>query len=95
MWSTGWCATHANLAVGFLLAVRGAGLDRGLRAGIPSETLTSPQTLIWSMAVGLSCLQALLMRAVAMARIADMIRSSAREDRGAGCDRAEAARDRR
>ena len=65
---------HANLAVGFLLPFVIPALVAVLTAGIPAETLTSPQTLIWTMALWAYLPAALIMRAVAMARIADMIR---------------------
>jgi hypothetical protein len=66
--------SHANLAVGFLLPFVIPALVAVLTAGIPPETLTSPQTLIWTMALWAYLPAALIMRAVAMARIADMIR---------------------
>jgi hypothetical protein len=66
--------SHANLAVGFLLPFVIPAFVAVLTTGIPAETLTSPQTLIWSMALWAYMPAALIMRAVAMARIADMIR---------------------
>ena len=66
--------SHANLAVGFLLPFVIPALVAVLTRGIPAETLTSPQTLIWTMALWAYMPAALIMRAVAMARIADMIR---------------------
>jgi hypothetical protein len=65
---------HANLAVGFLLPFVIPALVAVLTSGIPAETLTSPQTLIWTMALWAYLPAALIMRAVAMARIGDMIR---------------------
>lgn len=66
--------SHMNLAVGFLLPFVIPAIVAVLTTGIPAETLTSPQTLIWSMALWAYLPAALIMRAVAMARIADMIR---------------------
>ncbi len=66
--------SHANLAVGFLLPFVIPAIIAVLTRGIPAETLTSPQTLIWAMALWAYLPAALIMRAVAMARIADMIR---------------------
>lgn len=66
--------SHANLAVGFLLPFVIPAMVAVLTTGIPADTLTSPQTLIWAMALWAYMPAALIMRAVAMARIADMIR---------------------
>lgn len=66
--------SHMNLAVGFLLPFVIPALVALLTTGIPAETLTSPQTLIWAMALWAYLPAALIMRAVAMARIAEMIR---------------------
>jgi hypothetical protein len=66
--------SHINLAVGFLLPFVIPAMVALLTAGIPANTLTSPQTLIWAMALWAYLPAALIMRAVAMARIADMIR---------------------
>lgn len=66
--------SYANLTVGFLLPFVIPALVAVLTTGIPAATLTSPQTLIWTMALWAYLPAALIMRAVAMARIADMIR---------------------
>jgi hypothetical protein len=66
--------SHVNLAVGFLLPFVIPAVVAALTSGIPAETLTSPQTQIWTMALWAYMPAALIMRAVAMARIADMIR---------------------
>jgi hypothetical protein len=66
--------SYANLTVGFLLPFVIPALVAVLTSGIPASTLTSPQTLIWTMALWAYLPAALIMRAVAMARIADMIR---------------------
>ncbi|WP_374645133.1 hypothetical protein [Tabrizicola sp.] len=67
--------SRVNLAVGFLLPFVVPALIVGLTAGLPPGTLTSPQTLIWTMAAWAYLPASLLMRGVAMARIADMIRT--------------------
>jgi hypothetical protein len=63
-----------NLTVGFLLPFVVPALIALLTSGLPAATITSPQTLIWSMAAWAFLPASLLMRGVAMARIADMIR---------------------
>ena len=63
-----------NLAVGFLLPFVVPALITLLTAGLPPATMTSPQTLVWSMAAWAFLPASLLMRGVAMARVADMIR---------------------
>jgi hypothetical protein len=45
-----------------------------LTSGLPAAAITSPQTLIWTMAAWAFLPASLLMRGVAMARVADMIR---------------------
>lgn len=67
--------SRVNLAVGFLLPFVVPALIVGLSSGLPATTLTSPQTLIWTMAAWAYLPASLLMRGVAMARIADMIRT--------------------
>ena len=67
--------SRVNLAVGFLLPFVVPALIVGLTSGLPAGTLTSPQTLIWTMAAWAYLPASLLMRGVAMARIADMIRT--------------------
>lgn len=67
--------SRVNLAVGFLLPFIVPALIVGLTSGLPAGTLTSPQTLIWTMAAWAYLPASLLMRGVAMARIADMIRT--------------------
>jgi hypothetical protein len=44
-------------------------------SGLPADTVTSPQTLIWTMAAMAYLPASLLMRGVAMGRIADMVRT--------------------
>jgi len=65
---------RVNLALGFLLPFVVPALVAILTAGLPPETLTAPQTLVWSMAAWAFLPASLLMRGVAMARIADMVR---------------------
>ena len=63
-----------NLAIGFLLPFVVPALFVMLTSGLPPDTVTEAQPLIWG-AAGWAFLPAsLLMRGVAMARVADMIR---------------------
>ena len=64
-----------NLAVGFLLPFVVPALVTLFTSGLPTNIISSPQTLIWSMAAWAFLPASLLMRGVAMARIADMIRT--------------------
>ncbi len=64
-----------NLAVGFLLPFLIPALVAVASTGLPPATLTSAQTLIWTMAAWSFLPASLLMRGVAMGRIADMIRT--------------------
>ncbi|MDZ4066959.1 MAG: hypothetical protein U1E06_08910 [Tabrizicola sp.] len=64
-----------NLAVGFLLPFLIPTLVTLASSGLPPSTLTSAQTLIWTMAAWAFLPASLLMRGVAMGRIADMIRT--------------------
>lgn len=66
---------RVNLGVGFLLPFVVPALIALFSAGLPSTVVASPQTLIWSMAAWAFLPASLLMRGVAMARIADMIRT--------------------
>lgn len=66
--------SRVNLAVGFLLPFIAPALIAILTSGLPAATVTSAQTLIWAMAAWAFLPASLLMRGVAMARIADMIR---------------------
>lgn len=67
--------SRLNLAVGFLLPFVVPALVVLLTAGLPADTITAPQTLIWTIAALAYLPASLLMRGVAMARIADMIRT--------------------
>lgn len=66
--------SRVNLATGFLLPFVIPALISVLTMGLPPATMTSPQTLIWTMAAWAFLPASLLMRGVAMARVADMIR---------------------
>jgi hypothetical protein len=66
---------RVNLGVGFLLPFVVPALIALFTSGLPSTVIASPQTLIWSMAAWAFLPASLLMRGVAMARIADMIRT--------------------
>jgi hypothetical protein len=65
---------HFNLAVGFLLPFLVPTLIALGTAGLPPQSLISAQTLTWTMAAWAFLPASLLMRGVAMGRIADMIR---------------------
>jgi hypothetical protein len=78
-----------NLGVGFLLPFLVPALIALLTSGLPSHVIASQQTLIWSIAAWAFLPASLLMRGVAMARIADMIRT--KRDRKIAAE-AEAAR---
>lgn len=64
-----------NLAVGFLLPFLVPTLIAVGTAGLPPQSLISAQTLTWTMAAWAFLPASLLMRGVAMGRIADMIRT--------------------
>jgi len=64
-----------NLSLGFLLPFLIPAVVSVASVGFEPLTLTSPQTLIWTVAAWAFLPASLLMRGVAMARIAAMIRS--------------------
>jgi hypothetical protein len=66
---------RVNLAVGFLLPFLVPATITVVTAGLPPGTIMSPQTLVWTMAGWAFLPASLLMRGVAMGRIADMIRT--------------------
>jgi hypothetical protein len=66
---------RVNLGVGFLLPFVVPALIAVLSSGLPTNVIASPQSLIWSIAAWAFLPASLLMRGVAMARIADMIRT--------------------
>lgn len=91
--------SRINLTVGFLLPFVVPTLIAVITAGLPASTITSSQTLIWTMAAWAFLPASLLMRGVSMARIADMIRTKrdrkiAEDEAAAAADRAEDGRDR-
>ncbi|NPD14303.1 hypothetical protein HOY34_03700 [Xinfangfangia sp. D13-10-4-6] len=63
-----------NLSLGFLLPFLIPAVVNLVSSGFSPVTLTSPQTLIWTMAAWAFIPASLLMRGVAMGRIAAMIR---------------------
>ena len=63
-----------NLTIGFLLPFLVPTVIAVGTSGLPAATLTSSQTLVWTMAAWSYLPASLLMRGVAMGRIADMIR---------------------
>ncbi len=65
---------RVNLALGFLLPFLVPAVVKVASAGFEPLTLTSPQTLIWTMAAWAFLPASLFMRGIAMARIAEMIR---------------------
>ncbi|MES2665161.1 MAG: hypothetical protein V4712_03625 [Pseudomonadota bacterium] len=65
---------RVNLALGFLLPFLVPTVVKVASAGFEPLTLTSPQTLIWTMAAWAFLPASLFMRGIAMARIAEMIR---------------------
>lgn len=82
-----------NLGVGFLLPFVVPALVALFTAGLPTNIISSPQTLIWLMAAWAFLPASLLMRGVAMARIADMIRTKRDLKIAAEAARAEADED--
>ncbi|WP_395540786.1 hypothetical protein [Neotabrizicola sp. sgz301269] len=66
---------RVNLSLGFLLPFLIPAVVSLASIGFEPLTLTSPQTLIWTMAAWAFLPASLLMRGVAMARIATMIRA--------------------
>lgn len=67
-----------NIALGFLLPFVIPVVVKASSAGFEPLTLTSPQTLIWTMAAWAFLPASLFMRGIAMGRIADMIREKRR-----------------
>lgn len=66
---------RVNLSLGFLLPFILPAMVNILTGGMDPHTLTSPQTLIWVMAAWAFLPASLLMRGIAMGRVAAMIRS--------------------
>lgn len=71
-----------NLSLGFLLPFLIPAVVRVVSAGFEPLTLTTPQTLIWTMTAWAFLPASLLMRGVAMGRVAAMIRQ--KRDGGLG-----------
>lgn len=83
---------RVNISVGFLLPFVVPLVISALTSGLPTQTITSPQPLIWTAAAWAFLPASLLMRGVAMGRVADMIR--VKRDRKIAADAAEAADER-
>lgn len=73
---------RVNLALGFLLPFLVPAMVKIAAAGFEPLALTSPQTLIWTMAAWAFLPASLFMRGIAMARIAEMIRAKRRINGG-------------
>jgi hypothetical protein len=69
-----------NIALGFLLPFIIPAVVKSASEGFEPLTLTSPQTLIWTMAAWAFLPASLFMRGIAMGRIADMIREKRRSN---------------
>ncbi len=67
-----------NVALGFLLPFLIPAVVKIAGSGLTPLTLTSPQTLIWTMTAWAFLPASLFMRGIAMARIAEMIREKRR-----------------
>ena len=63
-----------NIALGFLLPFLTPAVVKVASTGFEPLTLTSPQTLIWTMTAWAFLPASLFMRGIAMARVAEMIR---------------------
>jgi hypothetical protein len=78
---------RVNVALGFLLPFVMPALVRIGTSGLDPATLTAPQTLVWAVAAWAFLPASLLMRGIAMARVAQMIRdkrmAAAADDAGA------------
>jgi hypothetical protein len=69
---------RVNIALGFLLPFVIPAVVKVASEGFEPLTLTSPQTLIWTMAAWAFLPASLFMRGIAMGRVADMIREKRR-----------------
>ena len=67
-----------NIALGFLLPFLSPAVVRIASTGFEPLTLTSPQTLIWTMTAWAFLPASLFMRGIAMGRVAEMIREKRR-----------------
>jgi hypothetical protein len=70
-----------NLALGFLLPFLSPAMVKISSSGFEPMTLSSPQTLIWTMTAWAFLPASLFMRGIAMGRVADMIRETRRQNR--------------
>ena len=69
---------RVNIALGFLLPFLTPAVVRIASTGFEPLTLTSPQTLIWTMTAWAFLPASLFMRGIAMGRVAEMIREKRR-----------------
>ena len=69
---------RVNIALGFLLPFLSPAVVRIASTGFEPLTLTSPQTLIWTMTAWAFLPASLFMRGIAMGRVAEMIREKRR-----------------
>jgi hypothetical protein len=69
-----------NIALGFLLPFCIPAVARFVMGGVDPVTMTSPQTLIWTMAAWSFLPASLFMRGIAMFRVAQMIRCKRTEN---------------
>lgn len=80
-----------NIALGFLLPFLTPAVVKIASTGFEPLTLTSPQTLIWTMTAWAFLPASLFMRGIAMGRVADMIRQTRAANRVAEADKRFAA----
>ena len=76
-----------NIALGFLLPFLTPAVVKFSSAGFEPLTLTSPQTLIWTMTAWAFLPASLFMRGIAMGRVAELIRVTRAENRVVEADR--------
>jgi hypothetical protein len=69
-----------NIALGFLLPFCIPAIARIVMGGVDPVTMTSPQTLIWTLAAWSFLPASLFMRGIAMFRVAQMIRRKRTEN---------------
>lgn len=72
---------RVNVALGFLLPFLSPAVVKVSSSGFEPMTLSSPQTLIWTMTAWAFLPASLFMRGIAMGRVADMIRETRRHKR--------------
>ena len=76
-----------NIALGFLLPFLTPAVVKFSSTGFEPLTLTSPQTLIWTMTAWAFLPASLFMRGIAMGRVAELIRVTRAENRVVEADR--------